>query len=119
MPATDQSTYTIESLIAELNRLAASRGWGHQMLTNISKITSASGANLATLSTGNEENIENLKDDVKGLEQRVRELESDNEKLEETIHDKCAAIKTFRDRVIELSTEAYDLAEEIEAEERA
>lgn len=104
MPATDQSTYTIESLIAELASVAAARGWGAQSLTNISFIKSTSGDRKVQLLTGDEEDIESLKSERDDLERDLRSAKCHLENVE----DERDAL---RRRVEELTGEVLTLKE--------
>lgn len=90
MPAIDHTTHTIESLIAELTRLAASRGWGAQSLTNISIIKADSGDRGIELLTGGEEDVEILKEERDDFERDLRSAEYRLENLENEI----AALKS-------------------------
>lgn len=104
MPAIDQSTYTIESLIAELTSVAAARGWGLQSLTNISFIKSASGDREVQLLTGDEEDVEGLKSerddlerDLRSAEYRLENVENERDALRRRVEELAGEVLTFKE----------------------
>lgn len=104
MPAIDQSTYTIEELIAELTSVAAARGWGLQSLTNISFIKSTSGDREVQLLTGDEEDVEGLKSERDDLERDLRSAEYRLENVEDERDALKDAVKKLSSEVLALKS---------------
>lgn len=99
----DNPPYTIEELIAELTRLAATRGWGAQSLTNIREIESSSGERAILLLTGDDKDIEELENelagfrcDVRGLETEVEELENERDALRRAVEKLTHEVLTLK-----------------------
>lgn len=106
MPAIDHTTHTIESLIAELTRLAASRGWGAQSLTNISIIKADSGDRGIELLKGYEEDAKALKAEVDGLECDLRSTEYRLESAENERDSLRSAVEKLSAEVLALKSVA-------------
>jgi len=103
MSTADNPPYTIEELIAELNRLAVSRGWGAQSLTNIREIEDESGKRAILLLTGDDKDIEELENeltcfqrDVRGLETEVDELENERDTLRRAVEKLTHEVLTLK-----------------------
>lgn len=109
MPAIDHTTHTIESLIAELTRLAASRGWGAQSLTNIREIEVSSGGRGILLLTGNDKDIDELENELAFFQRNVRSLESEVEELENERDSLRSAVEKLSHEVLTLKEAARDM----------
>ena len=99
----DNPPYTIEELITELTRAAASRGWGAQSLTNIREIEEESGHRAILLLTGDDKDIEELENeltcfqrDVRGLETEVEELENERDALRRAVEKLSHEVLTLK-----------------------
>lgn len=100
--------HTIESLIAELTRIAASRGWGAQLLTNIVEVVDPSGERKVTLLNGFEEKLDELEteletevdtanDNVRDLEREVSRLEAERNALRNAVERLTREVLTLKE----------------------
>ena len=98
-----ETTYTVESLISELTRLTTLRGWGAQSTTNISKVVSPSGTRQILLLTGNEKDIEALEKkngeltvDVATLVANVENLEQERDALRRAVDKLTHEVRSLK-----------------------
>lgn len=104
MPAIDHETYTIESLISELTRIAAARGWGAQSLTNIVTIDTNSGERKISLLTGDEQNIEDLENEIAAAlrgahnaEEEVEQLQTERDALRRAVEKLSGEVLSLKE----------------------
>ncbi len=80
-------THTIDSLITELTRLAASRGMGGSTKTNVIDMTESPGLGYVELRFKDSVSIDDLKTQVQDLKEDVAGLQRDNRDLGYQVDD--------------------------------